>query len=141
MKTKKQKELDEIKKRNPNAYKIAEASNQMQKASDKIREAMKPLFDIQRAKELMNSKDKFNPHGDYSIIHFNGQKHKLTPMQSNAIKYMNDEHKNGKEEIFDKDILDYIGTSQLTMSAIFKKTAIMGNVISKVYNNYYKLNI
>ena len=71
MKTKKQKELDEIKKRNPGAYGIAEASNQMQKSIDKIKEAMKPLTDIGRAKELMNSKEKFNPHGDYSIIYFN----------------------------------------------------------------------
>tara|TARA_Y100001973_G_scaffold91578_1_gene140387 strand:- start:42 stop:467 length:426 start_codon:yes stop_codon:yes gene_type:complete len=141
MKTKKQKELDDIKKRNSGAYDIAKAYNQMENIADTIREKMKPLTDIGRVKELMNSKDKFNPHGDYSIIYFNGQKHKLTPMQANAIRYMVAEHKNGKEEIFDKDILDCIGTSQLTMSAVFKKTTIMGNVISKVYNNYYKLNI
>ena len=31
--------------------------------------------------------------------------------------------------------------SNKTMSDVFKKTKIMSNVISRVYNNYYKLNI
>ena len=141
MKNKKQKELDKIKKRNPGAYKLAKANNDMQKGIDALKEIMQPLTDISTAKKLMNSKEEFNPHGDYSFIYFKGRKHKLTPMQANAIRYMDEQHKKGKEEIWDKNILDHIGTKQFTMSAIFHKTKIMNNLISKVCNNYYKLNI
>ena len=62
-------------------------------------------------------------------------------MQANIISFMIKEHNSGKEEVFDGDIFEYVGTTQLNLSAIFKKTGIMNNVIKREHNHYYKLDI
>ena len=137
-KTDKQSRIEYLSKKHPAISSLMELNKNQSKM---IKETMGDMLEVQELTELIKNKSEFNPHGDYSIIYHNGTKHKLTPMQSNVIRFMEEEHKSGKEEILDKDILDYIGTTQLTMSAVFKKTKIMNNVISKVYNNYYKLNL
>tara|TARA_B100000965_G_C19599822_1_gene761953 strand:- start:1172 stop:1597 length:426 start_codon:yes stop_codon:yes gene_type:complete len=138
-KTDKQSRIDELSKKYPAQASLLKLQKQAEKAAKSA--YFGELYDMQELAQLTNNVSEFNPHGDYSIIYHNGLKYKLTPMQANVIRYMDKEHKKGKEEIFDKDILDHIGTSQLTISAVFKKTKIMNNVILRVYNNYYKLNI
>ncbi len=107
-KTDKQSRLDHLSEKHSA---IASVLKAQKKWNDKVEEIVTPLREQKELTELINSKSEFNPHGDYSIIYHNGIKHKLTPMQANAIRYMHNEHKKGKEEIWDKNILDYIGTS------------------------------
>ena len=137
-KTDKQSRIDHLSEKHPAIASLHNAIKSFNKTVDKI---SKPLKEQNELSELINSKTEFNPHGDYSIIYHNGTKHKLTPMQANIISFMVKEHKSGKEEVFDVDIFKKISTEQSNMTAIFKKTDIMNNVIKRVYNNYYKLDV
>jgi len=107
----------------------------------KRKEIISDMSEVSELMELNKNKSEFNPHGEYTIIYYKGIKYELTFMQSMVIKYMYEQHKSGKEEILDSDIFAYINTAQTSMSAIFKKTEIMNNVIIRVINHYYKLNI
>ena len=77
---------------------------------------------------------------DFHIID-SPQNRGIAATKNEAIKYMYNEQKKGRNPIFVQDILDACNTKETSLHRLFKKKNVMGNLILKKRNTYYYLNI